>query len=56
MAARVNTPAAEDLSAPPPELRAADAPAGSFPLYRHPADRNAAATSIFAGRNLDVTA
>ena len=29
-------------------------PADSFPLYRHPADKNAAATSINAGRALDT--
>lgn len=31
-------------------------PADSFPLYRHPADKNAAATSINAGRSLDTQA
>jgi hypothetical protein len=28
---------------------------GSIALYRHPADRNAAATGVQAGRVLDVT-
>lgn len=27
---------------------------GSFPMYRHPADKNAAATAINAGRIIDV--
>ena len=27
-----------------------------LPMYRHPADRNAAATAINAGRNLDIEA
>lgn len=31
-------------------------PADSFPLYRHPAEKNAAATSINAGRSLDTQA
>ncbi|MCC6661865.1 MAG: hypothetical protein IT437_13375 [Phycisphaerales bacterium] len=30
--------------------------AGAIPMYRHPADRNAAATAIQAGRVIDVTA
>lgn len=30
------------------------APGGSLPLYRHPAEKNAAATSVWAGRVLDV--
>jgi len=30
--------------------------AGALPLYRHPADKNAAATAVSAGRSLDVTA
>lgn len=34
----------------------ASEPADSFPLYRHPADKNAAATSINAGRALDTQA
>lgn len=29
--------------------------AGALPLYRHPADKNAAATALSAGRSLDVT-
>ena len=29
---------------------------GSFPMYRHPADRNAAAVSVHAGRMIDVNA
>lgn len=29
---------------------------GAMPLYRNPADRNAAALSVEAGRSLDVTA
>lgn len=29
--------------------------AGALPLYRHPADKNAAATAVSAGRSLDVT-
>lgn len=34
----------------------ASASAGSLPLYRHPADKNAAATAVLsAGRTLDVT-
>lgn len=44
-AARV--PGGADFTAPPP-------PTGSLPLYRHPADRNAAATGVQAGRMLDV--
>lgn len=28
----------------------------SIPMYRHPADRNAAAVSVHAGRMIDVTA
>jgi hypothetical protein len=34
------------------DVPAADAP--SLPMYRHPADRNAAATSVHAGRMIDV--
>lgn len=30
------------------------ATSGSFPMYRHPADKNAAATAIDAGRIIDV--
>lgn len=31
-------------------------PASAYPLYRHPADKNAAATAVLsAGRRLDVT-
>jgi|TARA_R110000782_G_scaffold131928_7_gene223832 hypothetical protein len=29
-------------------------PGGAFPMYRHPADRNQAATGIALGRSLDV--
>lgn len=38
-------------------VAASSAPAvarGALPLYRHPADKNAAATSVTAGRVLDV--
>jgi len=32
-------------------------PAGpALPFYRHPADKNAAATAVTAGRNLDIQA
>ncbi|MBL8763600.1 MAG: hypothetical protein JNM07_04955 [Phycisphaerae bacterium] len=31
------------------------APSGALVFYRHPADRNSAATSIEVGRGLDVT-
>lgn len=43
-------------SVPGPVDFAADAPSGSagLPMYRHPADRNAAATAVDAGRCLDV--
>jgi hypothetical protein len=33
---------------------ATQARAGAFPMYRHPADKNAAATAVNAGRVLDV--
>jgi len=50
--ARVNVPAFEGLSAPPgPAGGAAEA----LPFYRHPADRNAAATAVNLGRSLDVS-
>ena len=29
-------------------------PGASLPMYRHPADRNAAATAVSVGRSLDV--
>lgn len=49
VAARVDAPARPETgpNAGPP------AP-GSLPFYRHPADRNLAATAIQAGRALDV--
>lgn len=31
-------------------------PSHALPFYRHPADRNAAATAIHAGRTLDLQA
>jgi hypothetical protein len=31
-------------------------PDGALALYRHPADKNAAATGVHAGRTLDITA
>lgn len=35
---------------------AAPAPTTSIPLYKHPADKNAAATGVFSGRAIDVEA
>lgn len=49
VAAQVNKPV--DFTAGP---RAESSPQ-AIPFYRHPADRNAAATSIEAGRVLDVS-
>jgi hypothetical protein len=34
----------------------APAPSSALPMYRHPADRNAAATAVNAGRVLDLEA
>lgn len=36
------------------EPDAAGAAAVAYPMYRHPADRNAAATAVTVGRRLDV--
>ncbi len=33
----------------------ADGHGGSLPFYRHPADRNAAATAVTVGRSLDIS-
>jgi len=35
--------------------RPAAGPAGALPMYRHPADRNIAATGVTLGRRVDVT-
>lgn len=58
VAAKVERPltaatVAKELSTP---SRPSDASTGALQMYRHPADRNAAATSILVGRKLDVTA
>lgn len=50
VAASVAVPVNFDASRPAP-----DAAAGALPLYRHPADRNIAATGVSLGRRLDVT-
>jgi hypothetical protein len=47
-AAKVQKPA--DFSAPPAPTN------GALPLYRHPADKNAAATGVQAGRIIDFNA
>lgn len=39
-----------------PSKASSAGPIDLFPLYRHPADKNAAATSIDAGRALDTQA
>jgi len=49
VAGRVNRAAQPDAVAP---ARATDAAA--IPMYRHPADRNAAATAVTAGRLIDL--
>ena len=49
VAAQVNKPV--DFAAAP----RADKSSQTIPFYRHPADRNAAATNIEAGRVLDVS-
>lgn len=38
------------------DFRAAPLSGPALPFYRHPADRNAAATSITASRHIDVEA
>ncbi|MEZ6241979.1 MAG: hypothetical protein R3B57_02955 [Phycisphaerales bacterium] len=50
--AKVNVPAFEGLSNPTP---LASERSEAFPFYRHPADRNAAATAVNLGRSLDVS-
>jgi hypothetical protein len=45
-----------DTNASTPAKSSPAQQADSFPLYRHPADKNAAATSINAGRALDTQA
>jgi len=47
-----------DLWTPTPgtPAGAASGPAGTLPMYRHPADRNAAATGVRLGLMLDVSA
>lgn len=49
VAARVNRPAQPDavVTTKPTDLAA-------IPMYRHPADRNAAATAVSAGRLIDL--
>lgn len=42
-----------DAPAPAPAA-ASTARTGAFPMYRHPADKNAAATAVNAGRVIDV--
>lgn len=50
VAARVNVPVDFDLARPPaPPVQ------GALPLYRHPADKNAAATAVNVGRSIDLT-
>lgn len=48
VAARVDAPAKPDAAPTAP------ATPGALPFYRHPADRNLAATAILAGKALDV--
>ncbi|MFK7883723.1 MAG: hypothetical protein AB8F26_06020 [Phycisphaerales bacterium] len=43
-----------DLSRDVATIQGKATPAGSYPLYRHPADQNMAATGIEVGRSLDV--
>lgn len=43
-----------DLSQDVATIEGKATPAGSFPMYRHPADRNMAATGVEIGRSLDV--
>ncbi len=43
----VGTPLRRDAQAQPSS--------GSLPMYRHPADRNAAATGVVLGKSLDIT-
>lgn len=50
VAARVDAPVYFDLPRSP-----AQAGQDALPLYRHPADKNAAATAVNVGRALDVT-
>ncbi len=47
---------ATKVAANPAEDASPQTPASSLPFYRHPADRNAAATAIHAGRTLDLEA
>lgn len=49
VAAKVSRPAQPDAPAP---VQPADSAA--IPMYRHPADRNAAATAVTAGRLIDL--
>ncbi len=50
VAASVAVPVNFEVSRP-----VANASAGALPLYRHPADRNIAATGVSLGRRVDVT-
>jgi len=43
-----------DLTLDVASIKGKPTPAGSYPLYRHPADRNTAATGVEVGRSLDV--
>lgn len=43
-----------DLSRDVDSIGGVPSPAGGYALYRHPADRNQAATGVALGRSLDV--
>lgn len=51
VAARVET---IDLSRDVATIQGKPGAAGAYPMYRHPADRNTAATGVEIGRSLDV--
>jgi hypothetical protein len=48
-------PGAVDFSADSPRPTARDSANARLPMYRHPADKNAVATSILVGRRLDIS-
>lgn len=64
VAARVEVPADPALASTPAETPASALPgtslfrtqSGAYQMYRHPADRNTAATTVSAGRMVDIEA